>query len=158
MQSSLAFGPICYWGFLLSSCICQDSALQMADTQFRLVEAHRKKIHFHTWFESPRVLVSGLVGSLCSNNVISFTVSCFYSPLCWSLSQGIFTHRSKKVSSLSELLFLSTQQPHWEESFCFPIILEKVLELVSTELASSCAHLWPRHCGLEDIWTVLTLV
>lgn len=81
----------------------------------------KKIIYFHTWFESPSVLVSGWVGLLCSNNVIRTQFHCllFYSPLCWFLSQGVFTHGSKKISSLSELLFLSAQQPHWEE-FLFP--------------------------------------
>ena len=82
---------------------------------------------------------------------LSFTV-CLLSLLCVGLSlRGVFTHGSKKVSNSSELLFLSAQQLQWEESFSFPIIPEKVLELVSIGLASSCAHLWPNHCGLGDI-------
>lgn len=68
---------------------------------------------------------------------LSFSV-CLLS-LLFSILISLFTHGGK-ISSSSELLFLPAQQSQWEESFSFQVILEKVLELASTELASSCAH------------------
>lgn len=100
-------------------------------------------------------MVSDLIGSLCSNNVIrtQFLSPSLGSTFLWliSLPGRVLTHGGWKSSSSSRLLFLWAQQSQWENSFSFSIIPEKILKLASHGSASSCAHSWTNYFGLGGI-------
>ena len=68
---------------------------------------HIKKIYFHTWFESARAFVSGLVGSLCSSNVIrtQVSLSLVSSLLCVGLSLRGSSHMEARRSLASQNFF-----------------------------------------------------
>lgn len=93
-------------------------------------------------------------GSLCSKEVIRPQ---FLSPsLATFLCVGLFlregsSHMEASGSPATEILFLPAQRSQWEESFSLPILPEKVLELASIGVASSCAHLQTKRCGWGDI-------
>ena len=100
-------------------------------------------------FKSSRVLILGVVRSLCSHNVLS-SLSLVSTFLCvdFSLREGLHIWRQENVQQLQT--FISPSSAVTVENFSFPVIPEKGLELALIGLTFSCTHPRTAPCGVGD--------